>query len=238
MKNKQIFCFTHAGGNASFFDEIESDISEYTFVKLEYAGHGTRYKEELYKDFDELAEDMYLKLKDTYLGGEYALFGYSMGCISVIEVLKRILMDKDFQNPVQVFLAAHEPYTKAELAYFSNGECDELVKQRTIEFGTVPKVLLNNKTFWRMYIPIYRADYSLIGSYKFENLNLKTTIPATVFYSETDTSSEDMMKWQDIFVGKCDFHTYSGTHFFIHEHHKKMAEVIRKNFNRRIRDDE
>ena len=180
MKNKQIFCFTHAGGNASFFDEIEDDIPEYTFVKLEYAGHGLRHKEDFYANFDELAEDMYLKLKNEYLGGEYALFGYSMGCISLIEVLNRILNDTDFQNPVHAFLAAHEPHTKAELSYFINGELDELVKKRTIEFGTVPEVLLNNKTFWRMYLPIYRADYSLIGNYKFENLKLKTNIPATV----------------------------------------------------------
>ena len=38
QNSKQIFCFTYAGGNASFFDEIEQDLPELDFVKCEYSG--------------------------------------------------------------------------------------------------------------------------------------------------------------------------------------------------------
>ena len=237
MRSKQLFCLTYAGGNASFFDEIEKDLQEYNVVKLEYAGHGARHKESYYGSFDELADDMYSMLKDAFSGGEYALFGYSMGSISLVEVLRRILDDPQFPNPYHVYLAAHEPQTKAELADFSSGELDEYVKQRTIKFGAVPEVLLNNNAFWRMYLPLYRADYSLIGRYKFENLEIKTTVPATIFYSPTDTPTENMMQWKKYFEGECDYYSYEGTHFFIKEHHREMAEIIRKGFDGRISDD-
>ena len=136
MQSKtQLFCFTYAGGNASFFDDIENDLPEFDVVKLEYAGHGKRHKEPFYNSFEELADDMLRLIKEKYAGSEFAFFGYSMGSISLIEVLKRILDDDELPNPHHVFLAAHEPHTKAEIAGFSSSECDELVKKRTIEFN-------------------------------------------------------------------------------------------------------
>lgn len=237
MESKQLFCLTYAGGNASFYDEIASDLQGIDVVELEYAGHGTRHDEPYYESFEELAEDMYSAIKDSFSGCKYSLFGYSMGSISVVEVLRRILADDQFPNPDRVFIAAHEPHTKAELEDFSSGELDEYVKQRTIMFGAVPEVLIDNKAFWRMYLPLYRADYSLIGSYKFENLDIRTDIPATVFYSATDTPVEDMLSWKKYFTGKCNFYEYEGNHFFIKEHHREMARTIQEELNGRISND-
>jgi surfactin synthase thioesterase subunit len=78
-----------------------------------------------------------------------------------------------------------------------------------------------------MYLPIYRADYSIIWKYSFEELSLKTCIPATVFYSETDTPRSEMKLWKKYFTGECEFFQYEGTHFFIQDHHAEMADVIK-----------
>lgn len=234
MPNKQIFCFTYAGGNAAFFDEIGKDLPEFELVKLEYSGHGTRHKEPLYSNFNELADDLYDVLKNEYNGSEYALFGYSMGTISLVEVLKRIITDREIPLPSNVFLAAHEPKTKAELSDFTPDELDEWVKERTIRFGGIPEKLVKNKSFWRIYLPLYRADYSIIGKYRFEDLNLVSDVPATVFYSETDTKYEDMKLWSNVFTGVIEFHRYEGTHFFIQKHHLEMAEDVRASINRRV----
>ena len=143
MKDKnKLFCFSYAGGNAAFFNGIEKDLQDLDVIKLEYAGHGTRYKEKLYQNFDELADDMYNLLKQKYNGSEYYLFGYSMGTISLVEVLKRIKKKKEISLPSHVFIAAHEPKTKAELSGFTPDELDEWVKQRTIRFGGVPEKLI------------------------------------------------------------------------------------------------
>ena len=232
QNSKQIFCFTFAGGNASFFDEIEQDLPELAFVKCEYSGHGTRHREPLYQSFDELAEDMIRIFKDRYKGGEYALFGYSMGCITLVEVLKRLADLKGYPLPCHVFIAAHEPLSRTE--YPDNAELtDSWVRERTIQFGTVPDKVLNNKSFWRMYLPLYRADYSMIGRYRFEEFNKNFHIPATIFYSETDTPKEGMYLWKDIFVADCDFKQFEGAHFFIRQHHEQMAETIRSAMIRR-----
>lgn len=229
MQSKpQIFCFSYAGGTASFFDDISERLPEVEFIKLEYSGHGTRHREPLADNWDEMVVDLYQHMKDAYRGGRYALFGYSMGTISAVELLRQILQAGEFPAPVYVFLAAHEPRTKAALESYSNGEQDELVKERTIRFGAVPEALINNRSFWRLYLPLLRADYALIGKYRFDHLDLKTEIPLIVFYSESDTSFEEMKQWQRFFTGKCEFFPYTGTHFFIKEHYSEIAGIMKR----------
>lgn len=226
MNKPQLFCFTYAGGTSTFFDVIEKELESMELVKFEYAGHGIRNREPFYSGFDELADDLFVKFMQAYRGGEYALFGYSMGTISLVEVLRRI-MGAGIKTPLCVFLSAHEPHTKAELSDFSDEELDEWVIERTVRFGAIPEKLIHNKTFWRMYLPIYRSDYSMIADYDFGKLDLNSTIPAVVFYSETDTPFQEISLWENYFVGQCEFHEFSGTHFFIFDHHSEMAEIIK-----------
>ena len=230
----QLFCFTFAGGSASFFDTLEQHIGAFIeVVKLEYAGHGTRRRESFYNSFSQLAEDLYGVIRSYYRKGEdYALFGYSMGSISAVETLKKILCFSEMPRPVHMFLAAHEPRTKSELAGYSAADQDEGVKARTIRFGGIPERLIDNKSFWRVYLPVYRADYTLIKNYNFQCLDLKSEIPATIFYSETDTPYADMAQWKRFFVGECGFVRYEGSHFFIQEHCQEMANVIRRSLLR------
>ena len=224
----KLICLTYAGGNATFYDQLQKELSESVeVIAMEYAGHGQRHKEPFYKTFDELSRDLLRQLKEKVAVGEdYAIMGYSMGSISTVELLKRILQDPTLNNPVHIFLAAHEPATKKELKNYADNEMNETVKKRTVEFGGIPQVLVNNESFWRMYLPIYKADYTLIGTYKFEELNLKTDIPATVFFSESDTPYEKMQAWNNYFTNKCEFVQYEVNHFFIYEHYSEIAKII------------
>lgn len=221
----------------NFYDRLEKCLQPNIRIKkLEYAGHGTRYKESFYESFDDLSKDMYEQIKKELLGEtsdtEYSLMGYSMGSISVIETLRRILQEAEIKNPIQIFLAAHEPFTKHELLHFQKEELDEYVKERTIRFGGIPKHLIGNRSFWRVYLPVYRADYAMIAKYRFEELDLESDVSAVVFYSEKDTCYTDMKEWKKFFTSECEFIEYEGNHFFINEHYLEIAEVIRKRLER------
>ena len=224
MNHNQLFCFTYAGGTSAFFDEIEKDLSGIEVVKFEYAGHGNRRKENYYQDFNELADDMLRLFKESYKGGHYSLFGYSMGTISLVETLKRIIK-AGFELPSNIFLASHEPHTKSELLGYKANELDEWVKKRTIQFGVVPKQLESNDVFWRTYLPLYRTDFGIIAKYDFDKLDIKLNIPTVVFYSETDTPLKDMKQWEKYFP--CEFYQFDGPHFFIRQHHKEMGIIIK-----------
>ena len=224
----QLFCFTFAGGSASFFSKLEKYLDpEITVVKMEYAGHGSRHREGFYKNFTELADDMYSALLDSLNPKEpYILFGYSMGSIAVVELVKLILGKKEIPVPFHVFLASHAPMTDYRLGEIKDIEIDEKVKAYTISFGGLSEKLINNDSFWRIYLPVYRADYALIWKYDFGRLAFKTDIPATVFFSSTDIPRENIEKWRDIFINRCNIMEYCGGHFFIIGHMREIANIM------------
>ena len=59
-------------------------------------------------------------------------------------------------------------------------------------------------------------------------IGVRVEIPAEIFYSQEDTPLAEMEKWRRYFTGECDFHRYTGNHFFILEHHREMAGVLRR----------
>jgi surfactin synthase thioesterase subunit len=223
----QLFCFTFAGGTAAFFEQLEQACEgKVDFIKLEYPGHGSRRKEKLCSSFDEVADDLGKVITSKYAGGEYGLLGYSMGSIAAIEILKRIPLTLTLPKPKHVFLAAHEPRAVVNLENIDENSMDEYVKTRTIQFGGVPECLYHNNSFWRMYLPLYKADYLMINKYDFSELELETDVPATIFYSETDTPIAEMKNWKKYFTNECEFMEYVGNHFFINDHYREMAEII------------
>lgn len=222
----QLFCFTFAGGTAAFFNQLECACeSKIEFVKMDYPGHGERHKEPFGESFQDLGAEYVELIKKQYKGEGYALMGYSMGSITVTEIIRRIIEDGTLDMPLHIFLAAHDPHVEIDFSY-EDMDIDEYVKKRTIKFGGVPEKLLYNQSFWRMYLPLYKADYLMISRYDFNKLTLKTTIPTTIFFSEEDTPKTKMENWKKFFVGECELVEYNGSHFFINDHYEEMAEII------------
>ena len=233
MRNEfVIFCFTYAGGTAKFFEVIEDALKpEVKLVKLEYSGHGSRAKEKLCEDFIEVSDDLYPVIRDyikEYNISGYALMGYSMGSIVAFVMLQKIKTMDEIPLPKHVFLAAHEPMTRIIMSDIPEEEIDEYVKKRTIEFDAVGQDLIDNRVFWRMYLPLYKADYFMIARYNFEDMAFSTSIPATVFYSEEDTAYSDMVLWKKYFTEDVEYDCYEGPHFFINDHFEDMAKTIKR----------
>ena len=225
----RLFCFPFIGGSGSFFSGLEPYLEpDIELVKLEYAGHMTRRHEPFYRDFDELAADMYGQIKGQAGGEPYALFGYSMGAIAAGEVTKLILVKGEISPPVHVFLASHGPRPILDRPENDEQDTDETVKRWTVRFGGLPEKLINSATFWRIYLPIYRADYALLMRYDYGRLDYETRIPATVLFSPADIPRENVEKWRRIFTGECRVLEFDGGHFFLREHEREAADVIKE----------
>lgn len=229
----QLFCFSYAGGTANFFNSLDEYLRGISVNKFEYSGHGKRHKEPFYKNMHELALDAvkYIESGINLLNDEYAILGYSMGSIAVAEILK-IIIDKNILLPKHIFLAAHEPKLFNEIEKLNIEYSDDFIKDRTIKFGGVPTSLINNKIFWRTYLPVLRSDYLLISKYDFNLLQLNIKIPTTVFYSESDTPLSEMEKWKNFVTGEIEFICYKGNHFFIYDHVEDICNVIKSKIMR------
>ncbi len=231
-KHMKLFCFPYAGGNADFFNDLRNFVAstepDIEVVALEYPGHGYRRKEDLLTNFKDLSGDMLNQIISQLNGDDYALMGYSMGSIVVSETLKRISNRKTIAAPKMIFLSAHEPKTFDLLSGMSVESQEHAIKERTVSFGAVPDSLVNNETFWRIYLPLYKADYGMISKYNFDNLDLKTDIDTVIFYSDTDTPYESMKQWRKYYYGKVDYYQFDGNHFFIKEHLEEIGNIVVK----------
>lgn len=229
-KHNKLFCFSYAGGDATFYrnmiKQINSLDSDIDVIALEYPGHGLRRREELLTDMDALAEDMLNQMSSYMDGSDYSLMGYSMGSIVATKVLSKIIKRKMYDNPKSVFLAAHGPRAVETWEDIDEKVQEEIIKKWTISFGAIPETLAINKTFWRIYLPLYAADYRLLANYDVESLGLATNIEATIFYSENDTPTEIVKEWNDHYVGENSYYTFEGNHFFIKDNFKEIAGII------------
>lgn len=227
MHKKLLFCFTYAGGTKQFFDQIKNCFSyEWEVIAFDYSGHGERRKEALLETIEETAIDLYREVKRIIKeneGADYTLFGYSMGSIIAFEVLKLIKED-GLRLPVKTVLSAHSPDIMVNINDYEDP--DEFVKERTVKFGGIPDKLLNNRIFWRTYLPLYKADYYMIARYNFDNRDFECEVPLLAFYSNEDTPLVDMLKWKRYFKGECNFVEYEGKHFFINDYYADMAVKI------------
>lgn len=226
--NSKIFTLTYAGGSSDFYTGLKDILfaKGVTLIPLEYAGHGTRRKELLYSDFSELAEDITKQILQNISEGEaYSIMGYSMGTIATVEVLKQ-LSNMKAPMPQKVILAAHEPKEKCELSDWNEDVSEEFIKERVLRFGGVSPELIENRVFWRVYLPIFENDFRMIEEYDFTQIGLRTDIPALVLYSETDTPFSEIENWNKYFVGPNEFREYSGNHFFINDHMEAISERI------------
>lgn len=227
MKKVQLFCLPYAGGTAEVFKDLELFCSDQIeIVPLEYAGHGTRLKEDFYKNFNQMVSDMAQQINTAIREDALiAVFGYSMGSAVTYELLAQELLIK---KPVYVFLAAHE----APGEYWESADyykLDDLeFAHKMLEFGGFERFeekLLKNKFFRKMIFNPIREDYRLIADYKLLR-EVQLDIAATIFFSSQDIMEEHVKKWDKCFLNKPDLVEIGENHFFLREHPKRLAEYI------------
>ena len=224
----QLFCIPYAGGMANTFDDLKNRLSDEILVTpIEYAGHGTRKTEACYQDFRALAEDVCVQIKEKRRCGlPYAMFGYSMGSISVYEVIRRYFSDCP---PEHIFLASHEaPDVDWEGKAYARLEDDQFMEQ-LIGMGGFEesnRKLLSNRFFRNLYFQPIREDYRLLAEYRMDERYL-LPVNTTVFYSPNDISDEKIHSWDSFDGAGIEYIPMGENHFFIREHVEQMADIIR-----------
>jgi surfactin synthase thioesterase subunit len=221
----QLFCFPYAGGTASFFQPLQKELAgKIKVLPMEYAGHGVRQKETLLTQADAFLRDVYQQICELQAGSDYSLFGYSMGCLVAMELL-RFLERENCKLPKQVILSAHA-IGHSKLNGMQIDMTDEWVMQRTISFGGIPEKLKSNRSYWRVYIPIYRADYQLIQQMDRIPKDFQTTLPMTLLYGKDDIPLKELEEWKHIFQGRMRMQAFEGEHFFAEGQWENVAKEI------------
>ena len=223
----RLYSFPYAGGNSTIFRDWQRYFpSAIEICPVELPGRGQRLKEPLLRDLEKLARLTAEGLKPL-LRPPFALFGHSMGALVAFEVA-RIFAHEDI-SPEMLFVAgARAPHFRENVRHtYDLPEAEFLEELRTIN-GT-PAKLLNNAEMMDLLLPIIRADFQAVQTYR-HMPGPPLTCPIVAFGGLVDSKiqADQLCGWRDYTVGEFSHGMLNGDHFFIYSALQDLTKRITK----------
>jgi len=226
VRNKVIlFAIPYAGGSMYSFNILKKYCPDFIdFCPIELPGHGARINDSLRSDIHEIVEDLYSQI-ERRITVPYAFFGHSMGSIIIYLLAKKITSFKK-PLPSQLFVSGKAgPSTKSltKRHLFSDEELKEEIKK----LGGTAKEVIENEDLINYFIPIIRADFQALETYKHSN-SLRLNVPITVLVGEDDNlNMKDVLSWQEESIYPIKLIKLTGGHFFINDHPKRIMDLLK-----------
>ncbi|MBY0596366.1 MULTISPECIES: thioesterase II family protein [Bacillus] len=229
----KLFCLPYAGSSSTIFSSWKRFLDKsLELVALELPGHGTRMAEPLLHDVLTVVEDLYLQVQPHLsYDEEFAIFGHSMGSLLAYE-LQRKIKDEKKKEPVHVFFSGRFPPHIAEKKVFHQLPDNEL-KEAIINMGGVPEEYRRNHQILDFFIPVLRADFQLLETYKCQAVH-SVQCDISIFYGKHDLPSVlfDLDEWGQYTKSHCRFYEFNGDHFFINQLPEEVVSYINNILNR------
>ena len=226
-----LYCIPFAGASAAVYLTWKKFLEPYgIYVKpLELRGRGKRYDEKVYETMEEAVEDIYdLLIKQQSDSCEpYALYGHSMGCTIVFELI-HLLECKSYTMPEHVFLSGRYPphiVRTSKKIHLLEGE--ELVREIRSIGGTDDSILCD-PTLQNIFLPIIKADYKILETYEYHSYEKKILCAVTVVNGMQDdrVNYDEVLMWKEYCKGYIDFKFLPGDHFFVRSSIKEVTNMI------------
>lgn len=199
---------------------LPSDIE---FIPLELPGRGRRFGEDLLRDKKAAVLDYVKQIRKRRNGQPFVVAGHSMGGFLGFEVALMLEDIEDAPNKLVVTGNAgpniHRAYKRFDMEH-------EDFMQALKKIGGTPPEVLENEELLSMYVPILRADFEVVEkTYLAQSRKLKK-VPIEAIMGTNEERADRIDNWQNhtelSFTGQL----WSGNHFFIHHHARKIATTL------------
>jgi len=227
MDHVMLFMFPYAGASASVYEKWRPLLpGGIDIVPVELAGRGKRFSEPPAVRVSDMAEDVYARYAQRVTAGAYALFGHSLGSVLAYE-FARLAIRQGSPAPVHLFVsgrAAPQVPLAEEPAYRLP---DAAFLDKIGSLGGTPEPFFRDEQLLALFLPILRADYEASDTYRLDAHEEKLPCGITVLHGRADGDCE-LSDWGSRTNAECILQLFEGGHFFIHEHAKTIADMIRR----------
>ena len=227
----RLFFFPYAGGGPAAFGkwcrEFPSDNEAWV---AHYPGRGSRFNEAPIRELADLVERIHQALQPL-LDIPFAFFGHSLGGLVAFE-LARTLHQNHLPQPITLFVSAcgapHIPDPHPAIHDLPDAEFLTSLK----ELNGIPSEVLHQPDAMQVLLPILRADFELIETYRFTTVSLLNS-PIIAFGGLDDNrvSRERLEGWALHTNSRFESHYFPGDHFFINSEKESITESITKEIN-------
>ena len=223
----RLICFPYAGGGASAFKdwaEVLPEDVELCIVQM--PGREERLRETLLTDMTAIT-DVLSKELSAYTDKPFAFLGHSMGAIIAYEVACR-LRAMGAAPMRHLFLssrAAPQLQDNSESLRFLDNEA--FIERLHGLYGAVPDSIRQSVELQKVFLPILRADVTLLETYEPEEVE-PLECAVTVFGGVDDPAITSAMLagWQERTSAGFAQHEFPGGHFYIHAERDAVVALI------------
>jgi len=229
MEKIKMLCLPYAGAASSCYYKWRYYLDSYIeIIPVELAGHGKRFGEPFYGNFQQAINDIVQIIQREISNEKYVIFGHSMGSILAYESVLR-LKDLGRCLPIHIILSGRTPpniNTDIKEIYQTS---DQKLLEQLMEMGGTSAEVINNHEIIEMFLPIIRADYKLLAEYIYDEQRI-VDCDISVFYGKEDpnTNYYDIKKWDNFTRGHCHYYDFPGNHFFINKYINEVTETINR----------
>ena len=227
----KLLCFPYAGASAVSFQKWNKYFDGIKIIAIDPPGRGSRLGEPLCNTIGKMIFDIKKQVVEKVdpATEEYAVYGHSMGCLLIYELLHE-LVEMRFSMPVHVFLSGKNPphiLVDKPICQFSD---DEFIKT-VIAMGGVDARFFETPGFANVFVPILRSDLSISELYNYEEKK-KLPVDISFFFASDDPmiNNQYVKQWADYITGSFRMYYFTGGHFFIlgQEQEEKIAGIIQE----------
>ncbi len=226
----KVFPIPYAGASVNVYYKWKKIMPEnYELCLVELAGRGSRFHERFYGSISQAAEDIASSIIAKMTSGDrYVIFGHSMGALLAYEVYY-VFKRKGFRLPEHMYFSGRRaPSIERDRFYIDEMDDMEFIDM-VDSIGGLPEEFYE-KEILDLFLPILRADFTLVDHYVYTTGRKKITCQVSVLYGRRDrlTAEDEILAWKDL----CEdvrFYEFEGGHFFINEYPEELVKVIIEN---------
>jgi medium-chain acyl-[acyl-carrier-protein] hydrolase len=211
----RLFCFPYAGGSADLYRGWQRWFPPQIEICLVHLpGRGKRLRERAFTAAIPLVNAIADRM-DCETNIPYALYGHSMGALISFELARELLRRRG-PAPEQLFVSGRNApqWPRSESATFYLPHDEFISELRSLD-GT-PKEVLDNPELMELFIPLLRADFEIVETYKYRP-GEKLSCPITVYggFQDKHVPIASCQAWQEQTSAGCRVRMVNGGHFFI-----------------------
>lgn len=224
----RLFCLAHAGGGASLFRPWPAALPPAIQVcPVQLPGREERFLEQPHTSLTALVDELTAAVL-PHLDRPFALFGHSMGALIAFELARELRRRR--VEPVWFFVSAcrapHRQSSSVQLSTLPDSAFMESVQRK---YGGIPSQLLEEPELLERFIPVLRADLSIVETYSYRReppLECATLSVGGV--DDSTVPEEDLLAWREHTAGRFECQMLAGGHFFVKDSGPVLLQMIKE----------
>ena len=228
MSKPQLFLLHFAGGNRYSFQFMLPRLADFQVIPLELPGRGNRTREALLRDFDMAALDIFKQIKKHLGAVRYLIYGHSMGAYLGLRVAN-LLSESGFPPSALIVSGNPGPGMEDDKKRYLLGRKAFVEELRKL--GGVPEELLENDELLEFFEPILRADFEVAEKNDISG-EAPLNVPLYAMMGSEEEKTEAIGNWGRYTHSEFRSEILDGDHFFIHRHPARIADIIKKCYER------